>query len=271
MTRASAVLYLPIHLQGIVRPPPLFLQELPHYPFSGSQPVRRTPNPQSTPVQHVRVYHRRAHDRVPQKLLQRPDVVPVFEQVGRERVTERVTGRPLRDPRFPYATLHGTLHRTLHRGLVQVMPAALAGRRVPVFAARREHPLPCPVGRPRWRLPVQRRRQRHAPSTARTVTFLQCPHPPQMRLHRGADALRQHRHPVLSALSQRPRSPRRQHLRPIVPERRPSSICTSPRLNTTGSGVGLHARAAGVMIRSARRPLRQPTLYRGVVTVGAHL
>ena len=52
------------------------------------------------------------------KARQRPDVVPVFEQVGRERVTERVTGRPLRDPRLP----HGTLNRRLHRGLVHVMP-----------------------------------------------------------------------------------------------------------------------------------------------------
>jgi hypothetical protein len=49
-------------------------------------------------VEHVRVDHRRAHVFVAEQLLDRAYVVAVFEQVGRERVAQRVAGGVFVDP-----------------------------------------------------------------------------------------------------------------------------------------------------------------------------
>ena len=60
-------------------------------------------------VDDVGVDHRRGNIAVAQKLLNGADVVPVFEQVGRERVPKGVALGVLEDP--------GTTHRILHRAL----------------------------------------------------------------------------------------------------------------------------------------------------------
>ena len=54
-----------------------------------------------------------------EQLLDGADVVTVLEQVGRERVPERVTARMLRDP----GTEHGLPDGALEDGFVQVVPA----------------------------------------------------------------------------------------------------------------------------------------------------
>ena len=52
----------------------------------GWREIERTPHGQPTAVQHVRVDHGRAHVAMPEKLLNRADIVPALKQVRRERV-----------------------------------------------------------------------------------------------------------------------------------------------------------------------------------------
>ncbi len=98
----------------------------------------------------MRLRHCRTHVGVPQQFLQRPDVVPIFQQVRREGVPKRVTRRPLRDPRRAYSLLHGPLHRSLMR----VMAAKLPGDDVAILPRGGKHPLPRQVNGPR-RLAVE--------------------------------------------------------------------------------------------------------------------
>src|SRR6476659_5616012 len=48
-----------------------------------SPPVRRTPHPPPSSIQHVRVDHRRAHTLVAEQFLHRADVVAVLEEMRR--------------------------------------------------------------------------------------------------------------------------------------------------------------------------------------------
>ena len=59
--------------------------------------VDRTPDPGWPSVQDVRVDLRRGDVSVPEQLLNGTDVVPVFEQMRREGMTERVGSGSLRD------------------------------------------------------------------------------------------------------------------------------------------------------------------------------
>ena len=52
------------------------------YPLS--QLIRRTPHTQPTPIQHVRIDHRRRHIGVPKLLLARPDFIARLEQGRRQ-------------------------------------------------------------------------------------------------------------------------------------------------------------------------------------------
>ena len=61
------------------------------------QSSRRAANTQPAPVDDVRVDHRRAQVRVAEQILDRADVVAVLEEVGRERMAQRVTAHFLRD------------------------------------------------------------------------------------------------------------------------------------------------------------------------------
>lgn len=58
-----------------------------------------------------------------EELLDGSDIVAVLEQVGGERMAERVAGRPLRDA----GPLDGVPHGPLEDGLVKVMAPTLAG------------------------------------------------------------------------------------------------------------------------------------------------
>jgi len=91
----------------------------------------------------VGVNHRRADVAVAQQILDGADGVPVLEQVGRERVSQTVTRRPLGDT----GPLERGTKSPLHDGLMQMMPAPLAGLRLQVLTHRAEHPLPTPLGR----------------------------------------------------------------------------------------------------------------------------
>ena len=101
-------------------------------------PVRRASDRARAPVQNVSVDHGRADVVVAKELLDRPDVVAIFQQMGGERVAKRVTAYRFGDTRAQGRRLH----RALKNRLVKVMAAALAGQPVDVDACCRKHPLP---------------------------------------------------------------------------------------------------------------------------------
>jgi len=78
------------------------------------------------------VDHRRAHVLVAQQLLDRPNIIPIFKQVGRKGVAKRMAACRLADPCFQ----SGFLEAALQDGFVQVVPALFAGESVGVVAGR---------------------------------------------------------------------------------------------------------------------------------------
>jgi hypothetical protein len=83
--------------------------------------IERAPHATPALVEHVRIDHRRAHIAMTQELLDRTDIVARFEQVGRERVPQRVARR-----RPCIATgSRGVLDGALDDRFVQVMPSSV--------------------------------------------------------------------------------------------------------------------------------------------------
>src|SRR5215213_7963399 len=109
-------------------------------PSRSSQIVARAAHPQTAPIRHVRIDHRRPQVGVAHQLLHRPDVGAGFEQVGREGVAERMTGRALRDT----GCRHRGPERSLHHGLVEMMalPTSVWRDEAP---RRHEQVLPAPI------------------------------------------------------------------------------------------------------------------------------
>src|SRR5437867_7736212 len=143
------------------------------------------------------VDHRGADVLVAEQFLNGTDVVPIFEEMGGERVTEGVAGRWLRDPR----SADRVFHRSLEHGLMEMVTATLAGLGVHVKTRGRKYPLP-PQFAPGVRvLAYQRARQldpgRAAPEIGlvRFSDALDVTH--QGRFDRGGE----HRHPVLPSLA----------------------------------------------------------------------
>ena len=90
--------------------------------------VHRTADAQAPTVQDVGVNHRRADIRVAEELLDGADVVAGFEEMGRERVAEGVTGDSAGDADGERTVVDGALDRAL----VVMMPVLVAGGMVPV-------------------------------------------------------------------------------------------------------------------------------------------
>ncbi len=64
-------------------------------PSWGRQPIDRTADGPAPVVQDVGLTHRRTYILVPERLLDRPNVVAVFEQVGREHVLGCLGANPI--------------------------------------------------------------------------------------------------------------------------------------------------------------------------------
>ena len=96
------------------------------------------------------VNHRRPDIRMTQQLLQRPDVIPILQQMRCARMSYSAARCHLGDPCIA--------HCPLHHGFVKVVPALLTPRAVPIAARRRKQPLPRQFGGPRRSPSVQRRR-----------------------------------------------------------------------------------------------------------------
>ena len=84
------------------------------------QPIDRAPNAKPAPIENVRVYHRRSNVTMTEEFLHSPNIGPVFEQMRRERVAQRMTGRTLRHTRRSY----GFAKCALNHGFMQMMPPA---------------------------------------------------------------------------------------------------------------------------------------------------
>ena len=63
------------------------------------QPVGWTPDAERATIQDVGIDHGRADVRVTEQFLDGANVVPILEQMCRERMTEGVGADPLRNPR----------------------------------------------------------------------------------------------------------------------------------------------------------------------------
>ena len=92
----------------------------------------------------MRVDHRRRQVAVPQQLLNRPDVVPGLQQMGRKRMPQGMGGDALGDLRLTSGRLDGTLNDRF----VEMVPALLVRLRVPVPPGCWKNPLPPTPG---WR------------------------------------------------------------------------------------------------------------------------
>jgi hypothetical protein len=142
---------------------------------TGYEPQAPTPMPRV-----VRVDHGRAHVLVAQQLLDGADVVAGFEQMGGERVPQRVTPCVLRDTRATDRLLHGALN---DRG-VHVMAALLARDLIDPTHLLREHPLPAPLGGRVGALARQGVGHDHATPPRGQIPVVNHLHAPQVLLER---------------------------------------------------------------------------------------
>ena len=92
-------------------------------------------------LEGVCVDHRRADISVSEKLLDGPNVVAVFEEVGREGMAKRVARGPLRDA----SRGHGPFHRALEHGFVEVVTTKSVRSGMSIGAAGGKDPMPRPL------------------------------------------------------------------------------------------------------------------------------
>lgn len=77
----------------------------------------------SASIEDMRIDHGRTDVLMPKELLNRSNIVPVFQQVRREGVAERMATGRLDDPGFP----NSFFDRPLQDGFVEMMPFLLTG------------------------------------------------------------------------------------------------------------------------------------------------
>src|SRR5690606_16985430 len=129
------------------------------------QAIDRALHTERAAIDDVGVDHGRTDIGVTEQLLNSANVVTRLEQVGCERMPERVAARRLSDSRAP----NSAMHRSLQCRLVHVVTSPFTCNRVAVGARGRKHPLPSPVA---WGVRVfgtQRMRKLYIPRPAREV------------------------------------------------------------------------------------------------------
>ena len=133
---------------------------------------------------------------MPQQFLDRPDVVPALEQVGRKRVAQGVATHGFRESGLHRCGAHGFLDSAL----VKVVTHESARRFVPEDTSGREHPLPRPLPRGVRVLGRQRAGQSDAPRPRREVRIVKRADTGEVGLERRPQRDGEHRVPVLVAL-----------------------------------------------------------------------
>lgn len=137
----------------------------------GNRPAL-TPWPVARPVDRPayvnRGDHGRAHVGVPEQFLHRPNIGPMFQQMGREAMPQCVTRSALGDAGVP----HGAGDASLAGRFVQMEPARGHQLRIPADARGRKHELPLPVPGGIRVLPLERLWQRRLAVAASEVLFV---------------------------------------------------------------------------------------------------
>jgi hypothetical protein len=105
-----------------------------------TQEVRWAADAPSSPVENVGVDHRRADVLVPKKFLDRPDIIPILQEMGSERMPECVASDGFLDP-CPFARI---LDGPLDDGVVEVVPEEATGRCFRKLTVCGKYPLPPP-------------------------------------------------------------------------------------------------------------------------------
>ena len=109
-------------------------------PSEAWQPIRRALDARRSAIEDVGINLCGGYVPVPEELLHGADVVAGFQQVGGEGVAEGAGAGALGDAGMP----DRVSDRPLKDGLVEVVPAVLAGRPIDVDPGGREGPLPRP-------------------------------------------------------------------------------------------------------------------------------
>jgi hypothetical protein len=106
---------------------------------------------------------------MPQQLLHGADVVPRFEKVRRERVTQRMRRRGLLDVR----AANGVLHRALKCLVGKMVAPHHAVSRIDGTRAAREHVLPAPLPGRAGILAVEREGEPYLATAIREIAPMQ--------------------------------------------------------------------------------------------------
>jgi hypothetical protein len=105
-----------------------------------SEDIHGAPHSPPPFVEHVRVDHRGLDVLVAEELLDRPDVVPGQEEMGRKGVPQCVAGGVLGEA----CPSCGHMEGSLDRPLMDVMAAPHSGPRIKAERRRRKDELPAP-------------------------------------------------------------------------------------------------------------------------------
>lgn len=106
-----------------------------------SETVQRTPDSLRSPIQHMGVDHGCSYVLMAQQLLDRANVIAIFEQMSRKGMPEGVRRHSLGQS----STTSSGPNGSLDRGFVKVVAPPLTRVLMPVGARRRKGPLPTPI------------------------------------------------------------------------------------------------------------------------------
>lgn len=130
--------------------------------------VQGTPNVPASAVEDVGVDHRRANVPVAEKFLDGPDVVPFFEEMGSERMPERVAGNSLGESGKGGGLLHGPLENRF----VEVMTIQTSETDILELPCCGKYPLPAPLLLGCWIFPIQSIRKSNVTIAPRQILIL---------------------------------------------------------------------------------------------------
>jgi len=107
---------------------------------SAGEQVGRATDTSPSPIQNMRINHRRADVPMSEQFLDGPDVVPILEQMRRERMPQGVAGNQFGDAGMNGGIANGFLKD----GFEEVVSINVARGEILVRTVRWEYPLPAP-------------------------------------------------------------------------------------------------------------------------------
>ena len=159
--------------------------------------VERAADGEATSVKDVRVDHGRLHIRVAEEFLHSPDIIPGFEEVGGERVAERMAGGVFGNAGSAHSLFEGPLQA---RG-VYVVAAHEVGARVPGKRSGRKDELPSPFFAGIGVFALQGKRQIDGVAAFVQVFLMQLFDAKQMSLQKRVELVGEHRHAIFHAFA----------------------------------------------------------------------